>query len=120
MTGAEALVPVDEFRVVAALSLYETVAGEILEGTGRREERAVGMIHHYEVCVAAKIIVLPLLLGDQKGKDMVKQMHATGIEHKLVELGDAVSVLVDIYLLGAVHGMLCELVMIGEGYDVVT
>ena len=102
VAGAEGLVPMDHTCVDVAVCFYETVTGEKTHRTGRAHDSTVRMVHHYEVCVSRQVIILPLLLGDHEGKDMVVPVHVAGIEDELVEFEEIVSVLVYLKFEGGV------------------
>ena len=77
------------------------------------------MVDLDQVGIGAQPVQLELLLGGQHGQQRVPVLDSRTAEHQFVELVRAVSLFIDIHLQGAVEGMICNLVVVGESHDVV-
>ena len=119
VAGAQRPVPVLILRADAGVQLHQFVTGERLQMTAEHTHRPVGMVDLDEIRAPPEPVQLELLLGGQQRQERVIMDHVVASEHELVELEGAVALLVDIDLERGVERMDRELVVVGEGDDVV-
>ena len=79
----------------------------------------VWMVYLYEVAFRPKIIQLQLLLGCQEGQQRVKIIDSVASKYQFMEFEGTPAMLVYIHLKGCVKGVSCELIVVGEGNDIV-
>ena len=119
VAGAQRPVPVFVLRADSGVQFHDPVAGKRLQVAPGQAHRPVGMVDLDEVRVLPEAVQLELHLGGQQWKERVEMDHPVAPEHQLMELEGAVALLVHIDLEGGVEGMAGDLVVVGEGDDVV-
>ena len=77
------------------------------------------MVYLDEVGAFSKIVQFPLLLRCQKGEKWVPVNHLLASEYQFVEFEGAVALLIHVHLQGGIEGVFRDVVVVGEGYDIV-
>ena len=119
VTGAQSPVPVFVLRADPGVQFHELVTGECLQVAPGQAYRPVRMVDLDEVRAFPEAVQFKLHLGGEQRKERVVMDHPVAAEYQFVELERAVALLVHIDLQGGVERMPGDLVVIGEGDDVV-
>ena len=119
VAGAQGPVPVLVFRTDVGVQLDQSITGKLLHVVPGHAPGPVRVVDLHDVGPVRKAVQLELLLGGQERDQGIEVLHPAAPEHQLVELVGAVALLVHIDLEGGVEGMDGDLVVVGEGDNVV-
>ena len=119
VTGAQRPVPVFVLGARTAVQFHDLVARKFLEMLLAGTYGSIRVVHLDKVRAASQVVQLELFLRGEQGNQVIEVDDLFAAEDQLVVFKQVVAVLIDVHLEGGVVRMHRELVVVGEGDDIV-